>query len=231
MKRRICKSYHRCGRRSSNNFEFIFQSFAPLDVKETSLSVKWLYDHVAELWSDMLSPDALETVKSGGYYTTSVRPGLRIIALNNNVCFTFNWWILFEVKSIRKQFQWLHDTLLIAEKTDERVHILSHIPNGDEDYHQPCSREYRRIVDRFHKTIVAQFNGHTEFFGFNLFNKSVAFNGGSLATFSGVNRNYNAYNVNPQSFVRLDTLEIFLINFYLSPPHLSGGDRHRDVDL
>lgn len=170
----------------------------------TSLSIQWLYDHVAELWSDKLSPEVLSSVKSGGFYTTFVRPGLRLIALNNNVCFTFNWWLLFEVKSIQKQFQWLHDTLLSAENAGDKVHILSHIPNGDEDYHQPCSREYRRIIDRFHETIVAQFNGHTEFFGFNLFaSKNVAFNAGSLATFSGVNRNYNVYDVDPKTFVRL----------------------------
>jgi hypothetical protein len=91
----------------------------------------------------MLPPDALETVRRGGYYTTVVRPGLRLIALNNNVCNVFNWWILYETKSIKSQFQWLHDVLLAAEKAGEKVHILAHIPNGDEDYHQPCAREYR----------------------------------------------------------------------------------------
>lgn len=160
------------------------------------------------LWSDKLPPDALKTVKSGGYYTTLILPGLRVIALNNNVCINFNWWILYEVKSIQKQFQWLHDTLLLAERAGEKVHILSHIPNGDEDYHQPCSREYSRIINRFHETIIAQFNGHSEFFGFNLFKKqreeiNVAYNGGSLATFSGVNRNYVVYSVDPISFVSL----------------------------
>lgn len=151
----------------------------------------------------MLPPDALATVKAGGYYTAVARPGLRLIALNNNVCNVYNWWILYETKSIQSQFQWLHDVLLAAEKAGEKVHILAHIPNGDEDYHQPCAREYRKIVDRFHKTIAAHFNGHFEFFNFNLFfyestseaPVSVAWNGGSLATFSGVNRNYIVYNV------------------------------------
>lgn len=165
-----------------------------------------------------LPPDAIETVKTGGYYTTVMRPGLRLIALNNNVCFTFNWWIFYDVQSIRSQFQWLHDVLLAAEKSGEKVHILAHIPNNDEDYYQPCSREFRKIVDRFHETIAGQFVGHTEYFGFNLFSQennlarplNIAWNGGSLATFTGVNRNYVKYTVDPVSHVRNQLWKYFI---------------------
>ncbi|CRK90511.1 CLUMA_CG004132, isoform A [Clunio marinus] len=182
--------------------------FAPPEVTDLSLSTKWLYQHVSEVWKDFLPSDALETVKTGGYYTTLVRPGLRLIALNNNVCFKLNWWIFYGVESIESQFQWFHDVLLDAEKNGEKVHILAHIPSGDEDFHLPCSREYQRIVDRFHETITATFNGHTEFFGFNIFyptdNKTtpvnVAWNGGSLATYSGVNRNYVVYEVDGANY-------------------------------
>jgi sphingomyelin phosphodiesterase len=189
-------------------FHFIL-SFAPTSITNSKLSVQWLYDHVSKLWS--LPPDALETIKSGGgYYSTLIQPGLRLIALNNNVCYTFNWWIIYSIESIRTQFQWLHDVLLAAEKNGERVHLLAHIPNGDEDYHQPCSREYRRIIDRFHDTIAAQFNGHKEVFDLNIFhlenNQSapvnLAWNGGGLSSFSGVNRNYNVYVVDNVTYVR-----------------------------
>lgn len=157
-----------------------------------------------------LPPDASNITLYSGYYTTLIRPGLRVVALNNNVCSTFNWWISYEVKSIQKQFQWLHDVLLAAETAGEKVHILAHIPNGDEDYHQPCSREFRRIVDRFHQIITGQFNGHKEYFGFNIFFKNnnesmavnMAWNGGGISTFTGVNRNYVAYAVDPVSYVR-----------------------------
>lgn len=183
-------------------------SFTPPDVENSSLSIQWLYDHVAELWANELPPDVLHTVKEGGYYTTLMRPGLRLIALNNNVCFVYNWWIFYSVTSIRRQFQWMQDVLLAAEVAGEKVHILAHIPSGDDGYHQPCSREFRRIVERFNETIVAQFNGHTETFGFNIFYKenkdtpiNVAWNGGSVATFSNVNRNYIVYTLDPVSFV------------------------------
>lgn len=173
----------------------------------------------------MLPPAALKTVVNGGYYTTLVKPGLRLIALNNNVCFVLNWWLLYEVESVRVQFQWLHDTLLAAEKDGEKVHILAHIPNGDEDYHKPCSREYRRIVDRFHDTILGQFHGHSEYFGYGIFHKNnemtspinVAWSGGSIATFSGVNRNYVVYSVDPVSYVGRSKFYRLESNFGLFP--------------
>lgn len=184
--------------------------FAPAEIDEPYLSTKWLYEHVSEIWAHHLPPDALKTVITGGYYTTLIRPSLRLIALNNNLCLTINWWLFYSVKSIESQFQWLHDVLLLAEEAGERVHILAHIPNGDENFHQPCSREFRRIVDRFHGTIAAQFNGHVEEFGFNIFYNendesspvNLAWNGGSLATFSGVNRNYNLYEIDSITYVR-----------------------------
>lgn len=212
-------------------------SFAPADVIEPKLSSRWLYDHVAELWGKTLSVEAIESVKRAGYYTTTLRPGLRLIAVNNNECAVFNWWLIYSVKSIRDQFQWLHDVLLSAEKAGEKVHLLAHMPNGGEEIHQPCSREFRRIVDRFHRTIAAQFNGHTERFGFNIFHQSnneslpvnLAWNGGSLATYTGVNRNYAVYDVDPVTYVRfthcLCTRSMNIFN------HMTASTRRRLVDL
>lgn len=138
-----------------------------------------------------------------------IKPGLRVIALNNNLCFIFNFWLLFDVEPIREQFQWLHDTLLEAEQAGEKVHILAHIPSGDSTYHETCSREYQRIFERFHRTIVAQFNGHTENYDFHIVYKStnisnpigVAFNGGAIASYTKKNRNYVLYNVDNMNFV------------------------------
>lgn len=186
-----------------------------------SLSSQWLYDHSAIEWQKWLPNNTLETIKQGGYYTALIQPGLRVIALNNNICLSYNFWILYSTDEMKRQFQWLHDTLLAAEQAEEYVHILAHIPSGKKDYFHPCSREYMKIVERFYKTISAQFNGHSEFFDINVFydsfNKSiatnVAWNGGSLATYSEVNRNYVLYEAEAESFASF-TNEIILISFY-----------------
>lgn len=177
--------------------------FAPVYIDAPTFSTQWLYDHVAELWREE------STVRDGGYYTKLIKPGLRVIALNNNLCFIYNFWVLFDVEPIREQFQWLHDTLLAAEEAGERVHILAHIPSGTESYHEACSREFQRIIERFHRTIAAQFNGHTEYFDFHLAYRAtnishpiaVAFNGGALASYSRQNRNYMVYRVDATNFV------------------------------
>lgn len=49
---------------------------------------------VAEEWSAWLPEETKETILKGGYYTVSPKPGFRIIAINSNVCFTFNWLVL-----------------------------------------------------------------------------------------------------------------------------------------
>jgi sphingomyelin phosphodiesterase len=163
------------------------------------------------LWSTWLPENTSDTIIQGGYYTTLIRPGLRLIALNNNYCFIYNWWLLYDESPYINQFQWLHDTLLEAEEAGEKVHIITHIPNGISEMYDSCSEEYQKVINRFHRTIKAQFTGHVEFLNFNLFfskkKKSkpinVAFNGGSLTTFSENNRNYVLYKVDPNSFVSI----------------------------
>jgi sphingomyelin phosphodiesterase len=192
--------------------------FAPLYIEAPSgFSTQWLYDHVAALWKANDS----QTVKDGGYYTKLIRPGLRVIGLNNNLCFVYNFWVLYDVEPIREQFQWLHDTLLEAEEAGERVHILAHIPSGSDGYHEACSREFQRIVERFQRTIAAQFNGHTEHFDFHLAYEgtrpiAVAFNGGALASYSRQNRNYVVYSVDAANFVSATLATLSLSDFIYS---------------
>lgn len=95
----------------------------------------------------------MNTVRAGGFYTVLVRPGFRIIGLNNNDCYIYNWWVMYSRAEAQSNMQWLHDTLLAAERNNEKVHILKHIPSGGGSCFKFWSREYRRIIDRFHMTI------------------------------------------------------------------------------
>lgn len=176
----------------------------------SKLSTKWLYQHVSTVWNKTLPVDTMDTIKYGGFYTTIVKDKLRVIALNTNVCYIFNWWTFYDSSIMKTQLQWLHDTLQEAEKNDEKVHILSHMYNGHEDNHKPCSREYRRIIDRFSDIVVSEFHGHTEYFDVNVVYRennpsdpvSIAFSGGSVASFIEVNRNYIVYSIDPVTYVR-----------------------------
>lgn len=64
-------------------------------------------------------------------------------------------------------------------------------------------------MDRFKNIVVAEFHGHTENFEFSIFYEennsslpiSVAFAGGSLASFTQVNRNFMSYAVDSTNYV------------------------------
>lgn len=116
---------------------------------------------------------------------------------------------MYSRTEIAENLQWLHTTLLAAEANHERVHILKHIPSGGGSCFKFWSREYRRIIDRFHMIIGAQFEGHSHRDEFEIFYDSptaqhavnVAWNGGSATAFGAVNPNYVLYRVDRTHYV------------------------------
>ena len=56
-----------------------------------NLSSKWLHDTVSFLWGLWLPNESKETIKKGGYYSHLVTPSLKVIGLNMNYCYNFNW--------------------------------------------------------------------------------------------------------------------------------------------
>ncbi|XP_035772890.1 sphingomyelin phosphodiesterase-like [Anopheles albimanus] len=182
--------------------------FAPSYIDRQDFSARWLYDFSADQWSGWLPAATQQTIRQGGFYTALVRPGFRIIGMNNNDAYTFNWWILYDPAYLRAQLQWLHDTLLQAEAAGEKVHILAHIPIGAGTSYRTWARQYRRILDRFWDVITAHFHGHTHADEFNVFYSlsnpqhaiSVGFNGGGTVPFSNYNPNYVVYYVNQQNY-------------------------------
>jgi len=110
---------------------------------------------------------------------------------------------MYSRTEIASAMQWVHNTLLTAEQNNERVHILAHIPTGGGSCYQFWSRQYRRIIDRFHNIIGAQFNGHSHRDEFEInydvatgsHAVNVAWNGGSATAYTNVNPNYRLYYV------------------------------------
>lgn len=173
------------------------------------LSSQWVYDYAADVWSVWLPNDTIPSIERGGYYTTIIVPGLRLIGLNNNDCYIYNWWNFYSMEGQAEQLQWFHDVLLQAEALGERVHVLAHIPPGEGSCVRVWAREYNRVVERFKGTIVAQFYGHTHYDEFNLNYSNedfdapftVGWNGGSLTTYADVNPNYKIFEVDKETHV------------------------------
>jgi len=56
------------------------------------LKTDWVNELSAEVWLPGLSDAAKESIAKGGYYTHEVKPGLVVIAINNNFCYHMNWY-------------------------------------------------------------------------------------------------------------------------------------------
>lgn len=187
--------------------------YAPLNLQSADkVNTQWLFDAVANYWAKWLPQSALDTIKLGGYYTVLVKPGFRIVALNSNVCFTENFWLFYDDEDPYGQLKWLVRVLLEAEKNNEKVHLLSHVPPGEIRCHRQWQYNFNKIVQRFANTISAHFNGHTHVDEFRIYKNesnpnqviNVAYNGGSFTTFVGLNPDYRVYEVNPQNMMVSD---------------------------
>ncbi|XP_068026251.1 sphingomyelin phosphodiesterase [Melanerpes formicivorus] len=164
-------------------------------------SAQWLYQAMAEQWQQWLPPDALRTLRTAGFYTLQVSPGLRLVSLNMNYCSQANFWLLLNATDPAGQLQWLLGVLQAAEDQGEKVHIIGHIPPGH------CLRawswNYYSIVNRYEGTIAGQFFGHTHLDEFELFYDEetlsrplgVAFLAPSATTYISLNPGYRIYSV------------------------------------
>ncbi|XP_004279302.1 sphingomyelin phosphodiesterase isoform X1 [Orcinus orca] len=168
---------------------------------EGNQSSHWLYEAMAKAWEPWLPAEALRTLRIGGFYALSPRPGLRLISLNMNFCSRENFWLLINSTDPAGQLQWLVGELQAAEDRGDKVHIIGHIPPGH--CLKSWSWNYYRIVERYENTLAGQFFGHTHVDEFEIFYDeetlsrplSVAFLAPSATTYISLNPGYRVYQI------------------------------------
>lgn len=57
----------------------------------------------------------------------------------------------------------MEELLRKAEKDNEHVYIIGHIPPGDNTFMSECSKRYNALIDRFERVVKGQFFGHTHY--------------------------------------------------------------------
>lgn len=102
-------------------FPFYHCSFAPPEITDEAFNTNWLYDVAARQWARWLPAEVSSTIRYGGYYTAVVQPGLRVISLNTNYCYTGNWWTLSKSQDPASSLLWLNKVLEDAERAGEKV--------------------------------------------------------------------------------------------------------------
>ncbi|CAF0981469.1 unnamed protein product [Rotaria sordida] len=165
-------------------------------------NISWLYEVLADNWIKLgLSADTRESILQGAFYTTIVRPGLRLISLNMNYCAQENFWLFINSTDPLNQLQWFIQWLQYAEDHEEKVHIIGHHPPNS------CltafSWNYYKIVNRYENTIAGQFFGHIHADEFTVFYDeidqkrpvSIAYIGPSVTTYSHLNPGYRIFTI------------------------------------
>ncbi|KAG0243740.1 Metallo-dependent phosphatase-like protein [Mortierella sp. GBAus27b] len=177
-----------------------------------------VYDHLADEWSRWLPSDATNSVKKYGAYTVSPAPGLRIITLNTNFCYTNNFFLFGELGNMDPQgeLKWLIQQLQAAEDKGERVWITGHISPSMTDCIQNWSALYYQVIQRYSPHVIAeQFYGHSHRDEFALYyssaDKSVksaistAWIGPSVTPYTNLNPGFRVYKVDTKSWNVFDS--------------------------
>lgn len=96
-------------------------SFAPPEITDPEFSTAWLYDEADRQWARWLPAEVSSTIRYGGFYTALVQPGLRIVSMNMNYCYTFNYWTYYKSQDPASSLLWLSQILEEAELNGEKV--------------------------------------------------------------------------------------------------------------
>jgi len=146
----------------------------------------------AEIWEPWIGHEAAKEFSRFGYYQVFNKDfEVRVIALNTEACNDENWFLFKNSTDPGDMLQWLQGVLAMAERNDEPVWIVGHIPPGDGDCLDDWSTRYRAVVDRYSYNIRGQFFAHTHNDHFELSKSyisnettSIVFIAPSVTTFS-----------------------------------------------
>jgi sphingomyelin phosphodiesterase len=96
-------------------------SFAPPEITDPEFNTAWLYDEADRQWARWLPAGVSSTIRYGGFYTALVQPGLRIVSMNMNYCYTLNYWTYYKSQDPASSLLWLSQVLEEAELAGEKV--------------------------------------------------------------------------------------------------------------
>ncbi|XP_035277832.1 acid sphingomyelinase-like phosphodiesterase 3a [Anguilla anguilla] len=126
-----------------------------------------IYQAVAKLWEPWLQPEALPTLRRGGFYSLVILPKLRLVSLNTNLYYSPNK-VTVNMTDPAGQFEWLEATLETCRQSDEKAYIIAHVPIGYLPYvigttamREAYNEKLVEIFRKYSDVVAGQFYGHT----------------------------------------------------------------------
>uniref|UniRef100_A0A915CJW6 Calcineurin-like phosphoesterase domain-containing protein n=1 Tax=Parascaris univalens TaxID=6257 RepID=A0A915CJW6_PARUN len=91
-----------------------------------------LYSNIYKMWKNWIGSANMDTFLKGGYYKYAAPNNVTILALNTNLYYKFNQAIpnFTNPSDPADQFQFITDTLDVARRQRQTVHVVAHIPPG-----------------------------------------------------------------------------------------------------
>eukprot|EP01135_Chromosphaera_perkinsii_P008700 Nk52_evm33s1444 gene=Nk52_evmTU33s1444 len=181
----------------------------------------WLTNGLAREWHGWIDETAAADVRKGGFYSTLIKPGLRLLSINTQTGYRDNYYTLLYKKYPKEfslQWKWVVSTLNQAIRNRERIIIIGHVPPSINDATEHFGLVYKAIVKRYRKHIVGHFFGHVHGDQFQTIRSPIAgkalgiiFNGPSVTTWGSKNPTFRIYELaGSQSFELLDYKQYYL---------------------
>lgn len=143
-----------------NHEKFPIDQFYPYD----NQIEKPLLKTIGDIWFDFLGQEAYEQFINFGYYTKMhLNTNLRVVSYNCLLCDVVDFYLIKNPNDPNNQLKWIEETLANAERNNEIVYLIGHIPVGDSSFLSECSKRYQILLDRFSHIIRGHFSGHTHF--------------------------------------------------------------------
>jgi sphingomyelin phosphodiesterase len=209
-----------------NHEKFPVDQFYPFDdIKERPL-LKFFGD----LWRPWLDEEAYNLFVQYGYYTKKhLNTNLRIVSYNCLLCDILNFYLIKNPTDPNNQVDWLESTLRKAERDNEVVLLIGHIPSGDTSLLSECAKRYNALTDRFSHIIRAQLAGHTHFDEVKIIKEyfnpdkvaGVSFIAPSLTTSTYLNPSFRVFEVDSDTKIFKDYLQ-YRMNITLANSHVDN---------
>ncbi|VDL77728.1 unnamed protein product [Nippostrongylus brasiliensis] len=110
---------------------------------------QWLYSIMKTMWSNWLPTSVLPDVQYRASYATYPKPGLKLISINTVYCSIVNFYLYINQVDPDATLQWLIDELIDSEAKGDRVHIISHVPPGDDYCLKGWSANFFEIIKSY----------------------------------------------------------------------------------
>ncbi|KAF8929292.1 Endopolyphosphatase [Dissophora ornata] len=123
-----------------------------------------ILEHYADIWSQWIPENQVESFRRGGYYLSEVVPGkIAVFGLNTLYFYVHNM-VVDGCKDLdepgTEQMEWLETELKSLRRRKMVAYLTGHVPPEKKSYSRSCHARYTKIALEYQDVIVGHLYGH-----------------------------------------------------------------------